>query len=75
MPLLEPEIITTFTSSGNYTKPSYSPTVNILLVAGGGGGGGGVGGGGGAGGFTPPNITLNGGNGGSGIVAIRYIFQ
>jgi hypothetical protein len=34
-----------------------------------------TGGGGGAGGFTPPNITLNGGNGGSGIVAIRYIFQ
>ena len=59
-PVVQPEVITTFNSSGNFTKNPYSPNaVDILIVAGGGSGGGGVGGGGGAGGLNfNPNYRI-----------------
>src|SRR5210317_2042945 len=54
-PVEQPEVITTFNSSGTLTTAPYTTSVDYLVVAGGGGGGNGNGGdaagGGGAGGF------------------------
>ena len=47
----QPEVITTFNSSGTFTTTSYTSEVQYLVIAGGGGGGDAVGGGGGAGGY------------------------
>lgn len=68
--------IHTFTASGTFTA-SCAGTVEYLVVAGGGGGGKSQdsvrsGGGGGGGGCTNGTGLGNGGNGGSGIVIIRY---
>ena len=50
-PVLIPEVITTFNSSGTLTTQPTTTSVEYLVVAGGGSGGGGTAGGGGAGGF------------------------
>src|SRR5210317_571872 len=50
-PVEQPEVITTFNSSGTLTTAPYTTSVDYLVVAGGGSGGGGTAGGGGAGGF------------------------
>lgn len=67
--------IHTFTASGTFTA-SCAGTVEYLVVAGGGGGGKSQdsvrSGGGGGGGCTNGTGLGNGGNGGSGIVIIRY---
>jgi hypothetical protein len=58
-PVLLPEIITTFNSSGTFTKAPNTTSVDILIVAGGGSGGGGTAGGGGAGGMSfNPNYYI-----------------
>ena len=68
--------IHTFTGPGTFTvtcagNAAGSNTVDYLVVAGGGSGGAANGGGGGGG----NNINFVGGNGGSGVVIIRYKFQ
>src|SRR5210317_1788108 len=50
-PVLQPETITTFNSSGTLTTAPYTSEVEYLVIAGGAGGGSTVGGGGGAGGY------------------------
>ena len=74
-PIVQPEVITTFNSSGTHTVAPYTAKVDMLIVAGGGGGGGGVGGGGGAGGmirvddyYMPSNaFPITVGAGGAGV--------
>ena len=63
------------TSASQKTKSFLNLPVDYLVIAGGGSGGHALGGGGGAGGDTnsgsfPENIP--GGNGGAGIVIVRY---
>ena len=50
-PVEQPEVITTFNSSGTLTTASYTSEIEYLVIAGGAGGGSTVGGGGGAGGY------------------------
>ena len=66
-PVYSGTVIESFTSSGNYTVNNPSTPVSYLCVAGGGGGGS----------ATYPGNTNSslGGNGGSGLVIIRYKYQ